>query len=223
VSGVRCIESSNEISKELKSKIEIIKQDLKELKAKHHEISKNPKDRAKLDFDVSRIFHENLRFPKAVLVNYDFWRWITMEFFIEDVVWRWTDDPSDINKLKGNSKTVFQRSFGERDRRIDTLRYWVIADRLYCQENGYKYLECIANLARTKKGPFQDFINNIIDNNLHSPNDSVVKTMAAITLNDYRMFSTKNLINSFKRYHVYKNRLLVDGELSIFEKEICLE
>ena len=219
----RGIESSADIPESLKKKVEEIRQDISKLKHDNLEISQSTKNREKLDFDIAKIFHKNLDYPKAIVVNYDFWLWLTMECFIENVFWRWVGDPENINKLRDNSIIVYKRSYGERIRRIDCLRYWVIADRLFCQKEGYKYLDNLAKLYKIKNGPFQDFINNIIDNNLYSQNDIVVKNMARIMLNDHKVFNTNSLTNSFKRYHVFKNRLLIDGEYDILEKEICID
>lgn len=188
----------------------------------YHELIINPNSRVKLDFDIAKIIHKNLNLDRIHMINYGFWRWINLNYFIENVRWRWIKDPDNINKIFQNSKAVYQRGFGERDRRIDILRYWYIGERLYDNSKKYYYLDKLAEIAKENNGPFQDFLNNIIDNNLLSPNEQVSKTMGEIMLIN-SIFKTQNLIAAFKRYHSYTNRFLVEADNEIFKKEICLQ
>jgi hypothetical protein len=219
---MRMIETEGEINSELLEKVEKINEEINSLLKKYEGDIKSSRDKGKLDFDIAKIFHSNLNFSRSAILNYRFWRWLTLSYFIEKVVWRWISDPNDMNKIRKNAITVFQRGFGERDRRIDTLRYWVIAERLWDRNKQYYYLDKIAESAKKNEGPFQDFINNLIDNNLYSPNENVTKVMGSIMLTGEKLFKTKELIFSFKRYHSYTNRFLIEGNEDIFRKEICL-
>ena len=67
---------------------------------------------------------------------------------------------------------------------------WVIAERLWDEHKGYYYLDKIAASAKVNNGPFQDFINNIIDNNLFSPNEMVTKLMGGLMLTEQKVFKT---------------------------------
>lgn len=211
----RGLETTGSLPDDIVSGMLIINEQIQVLKKKNKGL-----DKVKLDFDIAKIVHKNLRLQRVTIIYYDFWRWLTLNTYIENVRWRWVDDPDNVNKIIPNAKAIFQRAFGDRDRRIDLLRYWVIAERLYDNNKGYYYLDKISEKAKTTSGPFQDFINNIIDNNLYSPNDCVTKTMAEIMLIDSH-FKTPQLIDSFKRYHAFTNRFLIEADKEIFQKEIC--
>jgi hypothetical protein len=211
----RGLETIGSLSEDIVTGMQLVNEQVQVLKKKYTEI-----DKVKLDFDIAKIIHKNLKLQRVTTINYDFWRWLTLNYYIENVKWRWVDDPDNVNKIIPNAKAVFQRAFGERDRRIDLLRYWVIAERLHDNIKAYYYLEKISEKAKTSEGPFQDFINNIIDNNLFSPHDCVTKTMAEIMLIDSH-YKTSQLINSFKRYHAFTNRFLIEADREIFQKEIC--
>jgi hypothetical protein len=219
---MRMIETEGEVNSELLEKVEKINEEINTLKKKYEINIKSSRDKGKLDFDIAKIFHSNFNFNRSAMLNYRFWRWLTLSFFIENVVWRWISDPNDLNKIRKNAITVFQRGFGERDRRIDALRYWVIGERLWDNKKQYYYLDKIAESAKINEGPFQNFINNLIDNNLYSPNERVTKIMGQIMLTGDRLFKDKELVYSFKRYHSYTNRFLIEGDEDIFRKEICL-
>jgi len=217
----RGLEIVGDLSKELENYINKIHEEITILRKENSEFDSNLKSRQKLDFELAMIIHSNLNFGRFQSINFEFWRWCTLNYFIEYVRWRWLNYPDDINKIRDNSFAVFRRAFGERDRRIDLLRYWLIGERLFDRSKKYYYLEKLSERAKTVDGPFQDYINNIIDNNLFSPNDMVSKTMAEIMLIENK-FPTQKLIGAFKRYHTYINRFFIEGEKETFKKEICI-
>jgi hypothetical protein len=229
-SQIKFNQKLNEIGLEVignldKGLIDAIKQTIEEievLKAQYNELSSNSSMVGKLDFDIAKIIHKNLNLSRINVINYGFWRWVNINYFIENVRWRWIKEPENINRIRQNAKAIFQRGFGERDKRIDILRYWFIGERLFDINKKYFYLEKLAEKAKEKNGPFQDYLNNIIDNDLLSPNDQLSKTMAQIMLID-SVFKTQNLIGAFKRYHAYTNRFLIEADNEIFKKEICLQ
>ena len=216
------LEVKGALSEDLKESIQKTKMDIEAIKNRHCELSNSPELRGRLDFDIAKAVHSNLNFPRIVLNQFDFWRWLTLNHFIENVRWRWVRDPANMDKITPNAKTVFQRAFGERDRRIDCLRYWMIGERLYDSETKYAVLDSLSESAKRRKGPFQDFINNIIDTNLLSPNDNISKQFGLIMLTGEKTFSTTDLIASFKRYNASRNRLLVSATESDLKEEICI-
>lgn len=215
----RDLEISGDLPKHIIESLHHLNEKLLQLKKEYPEF-KRTKDKAKLDFDIAKIVHETLQLKRVSAVNYDFWRWVTLNHFIEHVRWRWVNDPDNIDKLFSNSKAIFQRAFGERDRRIDLLRYWFLGERLYDKNKGYYFLEKISEKSKSVEGPFQDFINYVIDTDLFSPNDQVIKIMAEIMLIE-SCYKTPDFIGSFKRYNAFKNRFLIEADKDIFQKEIC--
>jgi hypothetical protein len=217
----RGLEVEGYLPPELKESIQKMISDIESIKKMHKEFSKDPSSRQKLDFDIAIAVHSNLRCNRSISADFEFWRCLNMRYFIENVHWRWVNDPDNIDNIRIHAKAVYLRGFGDRDRRIDVLRYWMIAERLYDQVKKYYYLENLAERARESRGAFQEFINNVIDNNLYSPGEKVLKTMAEIMLIEGR-FTKERLVNAFKRYHTFTNRFLIEGNKEIFEKEICI-
>jgi len=81
-------------------------------------------------------------------------------------------------------------------------------------------LDKISEMAKNGGGGYQDFINYIINTDLFSPNNDVVKTMAEIMLINSR-YKAKEVIASFKRYNAFTNRFLIEADKEVFTKEIC--
>ena len=227
------IELLNKSYKELSDKLEKIKSEVSVL-IKNEDIKKT-----RLDFDIAKIFHENLKIPRSAIINYEFWRAITLFYFIELTKWRWEKNPDNSNNWYSNAKAIFGRALGlthrttnqnsdeikkytTRNKRIECYRYWWIADKLYDYHKGYYYIEKVAEKFKEKEGSIQDFLNLLEGNRLLSPNDRVSKILAEAILLSEVKFSEKDARDCFTRYNAYKNRLFMIAEPITIRKEICL-
>ncbi len=94
-------------STELEDCLEKIKKELSVLFKNNSEIKKS-----RLDLDIAKIFHRNLALPRMAIIDYDFWRFITLFHFIELVKWRWEKDPTDPSNWNTNAKYICGRALG---------------------------------------------------------------------------------------------------------------
>lgn len=184
--------------------------------------SKKGKDRGRLDFDIAEIYHKNLKLPKRAINDYGLWRYLTLNYFIEHVYWRWRADNEE--EYAKTAKAIYDRSIAPGyPKRINALRYWIIGERLYDKKLGYHYLRKLAESARNNlEGGYQDYIQNLVDNKLLSPNEEVSKRLGQIMFKDGKPFKTKEVVGSFKRYNAFKLRDYKTASTEILKKEVCI-
>ncbi|MBK7376913.1 MAG: hypothetical protein IPJ02_15610 [Chitinophagaceae bacterium] len=195
--------------------------------------------RPRLDLDMAKIFHKNLNLPKMATIDYEFWKYITLFYFIEVVKWRWEKDPEKPENWNTNAKAICGRSLGLtlnkkkydedktisytiRNQRIDCYRYWWIGNKLFDKTKGYYYLDKISEKFKNEDASLQDFLNHLEGNKLLSENDRVSKIMAESILLSHKKFSETEMRNSFNRYNAFSNRLFMEAEEKMIKKEICL-
>lgn len=180
----------------------------------------------RLDIDLAIIFHRNLKklnWGRFQIDDFGSWRWLSINFLLNEVKWRWTIEDPKMEKLYDNAKSCYQRLVGERNRRIFPLWYFTIGERLYDNHFGYALLEKLAVVARERSsGGFGNLNNNLNDTKLLSPNEHVSKTMSKILLAGENIATNDEVANAFKRYNAYKMRLLNYASDTIFENEICI-
>ncbi len=201
--------------------IQQIKSDINELKNNYPNVRPD-----RLDIDLAIIFHKNLKklkWGRFQIDEYGSWRWLSVNYFLNEVKWRWTVEDPKLEKLFENARSCYQRLVGERNRRIFPLWYFTIGERLYDNHFGYSLLEKLASMSRERSsGGFGNLNNNLTDTKLLSPNEHVSKTMSRILLSGENIASNDEVANAFKRYNAFKRRLLNYASDTIFEKEICV-
>lgn len=180
--------------------------------------------KTRLDFDIAKVFHKNLRIPKSAISNYDFWRCITMFYFIENVKWRWQKEPENDNRnWASNADAIFRRSVGERNLRIDAYRYWLLGEKFFCNQKGYYYLDSLSDLVKNdSKLSVQNFILWTLENKLTSNNNRVSKMLAEILFLEKKKYSEVYIEGCIKRYNAFINRLFSEADSELIKKEICL-
>jgi len=193
--------------------------------------------KTKLDLDIAKIFHANLKLHRRSTIDYNFWRYITLFNFIELVKWRWEKTPESSAYWNTNAKAIYGRSLGltlkqkteedqtiyytPRNQRIDCYRYWWIGDKLYDESKGYYYIDKISEKVKKEEASVQDFLNHLEGNKLTSKNDRVSKIMADSILLSGKKFNEQETRDCFNRYNAFSNRLFMDAEESTIKKEIC--
>ncbi len=178
-------------------------------------------DPARLDFDLARIFHEHLKIERSLLNDWGFWRWLSLNYFIEEIRWRWAKKQTEKFELAKAARIVFDHLIGKnKNHRIFPRRLYIIGLRLY--DNGYDLLNRISENAKSNsQGGYGDFILNLVDTKLISFNDNVAKNMGRLLLAEQDVKSKETVINSFKRYNGFKSRLICDAPEHVFRREIC--
>ncbi len=180
----------------------------------------------RLDIDLAIIIHKNLKklkWGRYQIDEFGMWRWLSINFFLKDAFWRWSEDDFNKNKYFESSRSCYQRLVGERNRRIFPLWYFTIGERLYDNHFGYSLLEKLAEKSREKSaGGFGNLNNNLNDTKLLSPNEHVSKTMSRILLLGDKIANNDEVADAFKRYNGFRRRLLNYGGDRVFEKEVCL-
>jgi len=198
-----------------------IKQEIELLKSTYTEVSPD-----RLDIDLAIIFHRNLkklRWGRFQIEDYGMWRWLSINFFLTEVFWRWGEDEFQKRKYYESSKSCYDRLIGERSRRLFPLRYFITGERLYDTHFGYSLLEKLAEKSREERsGGFGNLFNNLTETKLISPNEYTSKTMSKILLTGNKLASNNDVQYAFVRYNAYRRRLLNYASESIFEREICL-
>lgn len=201
--------------------IQQIKSEINELKINYPSVRPD-----RLDMDLAIIFHRNLKklnWGRFHIDDFGSWRWLSINYFLNEVKWRWTAEDPKLEKLFENAKSCYQRLVGERNRRIFPLWYFTIGERLYDNHFGYSLMEKLATISREEiVGGFGNLNNNLTDTKLLSPNEHVSKTMSRILFSGKIVANNDEVANAFKRYNAYKRRLLNYASDTIFEKEICL-
>jgi len=166
---------------------------------------------------------KKLKWGRYQIDDFGSWRWLSINFFLKEAFWRWSEDDFNKDKFFESSRSCYQRLVGERNRRIFPLWYFTIGERLYDNHFGYSLLEKLAEKSREKTaGGFGNLNNNLTDTKLLSPNEHVSKTMSRILLLGDRVASNDEVADAFKRYNGFRRRLLNYGSDIIFENEICL-
>jgi len=198
-----------------------IKKEIAELRATYPNISAD-----RLDMDLTIIFHRNLKrlgWGRYQIADYGMWRWLSINFFLEEVFWRWGETDFAKRNYYESAKASYERLVGERSRRLFPLRYFITGERLHDNNFGYHLLEKLASKSREEKsGGFGNLFNNLTETKLISPNDYTSKTMSKILLTGGKLASNDDVQYAFVRYNAYSRRLLNYASESIFEKEICL-
>jgi len=221
IDSLQGISVQGELLSEEKEIILKIKSDIKDLKIVFQDTRPD-----RLDMDLAIIFHKNLKklkWGRYHAEEFGMWRWLSINFFLTEAFWRWSEDDFNKKKFFESSRSCYQRLVGERNRRILPLWYFSIGERLYDTHFGYSLLEKLAEKCREKAaGGFGNLNNNLNDTKLLSPNEHVAKTMSKILLLGDKIGSNDEVADAFKRYNGFSRRLLNYGSEVIFEKEICL-
>ena len=98
-----------------------------------------------------------------------------------------------------------------------------MGNRLFDNEKEYYYLDKISEKFKLDDGPLQDFLNMLEGNRVLSLDDKIFKFMAQSILLGDRVYKQNEIRGCFKRYNAYTNRLLMEADESIIQKEICLQ
>lgn len=196
--------------------------------------------KSRLDLDVAKIFHRNLKIAKMAIVDYDFWRYITLFYFIELVKRRWESYPEDPAHWNANAKAICGRALGltlnkkrydeskiisytTRNIRIDCYRYWFIGNKLFDLKKGYYLIDKISDKFKTQDGSLQQFFLELEGSRLLSHGDRIAKIMADAILLSNKRYTEPELEGCFRRYNAYSNRLFMEAEEKMIKKEICLQ
>ncbi|HKR06621.1 MAG TPA: DUF6339 family protein [Bacteroidia bacterium] len=197
--------------------IQKVKTEIKKLKEKNRNIS--PQN---LDFELGKIFHDNLKIDRQLINDWNFWRWLSLNYFLEKIQWRWAKEERAKTNMDKAAKNIFDHLIGKnKNHRIFPRRLWIIGLRLHDKMNGYNLLDKISQNLKTRQGGFGDYINNIVDDKLVSHNDYVSKILGELLLAETKVQSKSVVVRSFKKYNGYKNRLISEAGRELFEKEIC--
>lgn len=217
--GEKNIQIETSIYPELDEALIKTQEELTELKIKNADISKT-----RLDFDIAKIFHKNIRISKSATNNYEFWRCVTLFYFIENVKWRWQKEPEEDNRnWASNADAIFRRSVGERNPRIDAYRFWLLGEKFFCNQKGYYYLDAMSDLVKNdNKLSVQNFILWTLENRLTSNNNRITKMLAEILFLEKKKYTEAYIEGCIKRYNAFINRLFSEADSELIKKEICL-
>ena len=214
-------EETGSITREEISVVDKIKSEIDKLKNTH---DKADKDR--LEFDLAIVFHSNLKalkWGRSLLDDYNMWRWLSMNYFLKEVLWRRGEDKKRKGLVLESAKAIYDHLVGTRTRDIFPRRYFLIGERLFDSEKKYELLNKLAEISRgSGSGGFGNLILNLIDTKLLSPNDHVSKIISQILFTQGRLAEDKEVVRAFVRYNGFKRRLLNTARKEIFEKEICV-
>ncbi len=180
----------------------------------------------RLEFDLAKIFHSNLReigFGRFHVDDIGMWRWMSMNYFKEETFWRRGLSDLDKKEIPKAAKATFEHCIGKRSRDIFPRRYFVIGQRLFDTNEKYALIEKLAEKSRAaRSGGFGNLIANIVETKLISPNDYVSKVISKIMFADRGIGDDKEVKNAFVRYNAYRKRLLNNASENVFRNEICL-
>lgn len=215
-------ETSGSMSSEENSIIKEIKNELNSIDEENKDVNVD-----RLEFDYAISFHKNLKrlkWGKAVIPEIGMWRYLSLNYFKEEVYNR--RGKSFFNKgdhVKA-AKNTFDHSFGTRARDIFPRRYFIIGERLYSETTGYDLLEKLSNLSKKNRneGGFGNFKSNLIDTSLLSPKDYVSKVMSKVMFSEKKLANDKEVAKAFVRYNGFKSRLINDAVEKLFVEEICV-
>lgn len=214
-------EVAGEVSPKEEEVMQKIKLEIEELQKSYSEVKSE-----RLEFDLAKIFHSNLRvlgFGRFHIDDVGMWRWMSMNYFKEETFWRRGKSDFDKRDYTKAAKATFEHCVGKRSRDIFPRRYFIIGQRLFDVYEKYEPLNRLAELQRASlSGAFGDYILNIIDTKLISPQDYVSKVMGKILFTKGKIAQGKEVVNAFVRYNGFRSRLINNANESIFENEICL-
>jgi hypothetical protein len=201
--------------------IQKIKNDIEQLRNANKSVDKD-----RLEFDLAIIFHSNLKklnWGRYLLDDYNMWRWLSMNNFLKEVLWRRGEDKKKKGLVVESAKATYDHLVGKRARDIFPRRYFLIGERLFDPEKGYTLAENLAKLSKeSKAGGFGNLILNMIDTKLLSPNDHVSKMISQVLFTQGKLAEDKEVVRAFVRYNGFKRRLLNTASKDIFEQEICI-
>lgn len=201
--------------------IKEIKEELKSINFKNQDV-----DVDRLEFDYSVAFHRGLKklgWGKYMLDDLGMWRYLSLNFFKEEVFNRRGKTLFEKGDHVKAAKATFDHLFGLRARDIFPRRYFIIGERLYDKNKGYFLLENLASIAKKNKGGgFGNLIANLIETRLLSPQDYVSKTMSKTLFLGGKLANDKEVAKSFARYNGFKTRLINDAHEDLFKNEICI-
>jgi len=206
-----------EVSSSEEAMIQKIKDEIHQIKKKNQNT-----DPAKFDFELGKIFHQRLKIERAKLNDWGFWRWLSLNYFLEEIQWRWAKKLRDKGEIRAAANPIYDHLIGKnKNHRIFPRRLYIIGLRLH--DGTYDLVDKISNnLKNNVQAGYGDFINNIADTKLISPDDNVSKIMGKILLSSSNTGNKDTVVKSFKKYNGYKNRLLSNAPETVFKKEICI-
>lgn len=198
-----------------------IKEEISKLKRDKSHVSKD-----RLEFDLAIIFHRNLKklkWGKSKFDEYGMWRWLSMNFFLDEVRWRRSEEKFKKGLALDAARTTYDHLIGKRSRDIFPRRYFVIGDRLISSNGDYGLIEELSLLSQSNRsGGFGNLILNLIDTKLISPNDHVSKVISKALFTNGKLAEDKEVVRAFRRYNGFKKRLINAASEELFEKEICI-
>lgn len=188
-------EISGEITDEEEKVLQNIKDEIKKLQKAFPEARPE-----RLEFDLAKIFHSNLRqlgFGRFHVDDTGMWRWMSMNFFKEETFWRRGKSDFDKKDFPRAAKATFEHCVGKRSRDIFPRRYFVIGQRLFDEKAKYDLLEKLSERSRAaRSGGFGNLISYMVDTKLISPNDYVSKIVSQIMFSDKRIGDDKEVKNA---------------------------
>jgi hypothetical protein len=214
-------EETGTISEEELQVIAGIKEEIDKLKKENKDI-----DQDRLEFDLAIIFHSNLnklKWGRWLLDDYNMWRWLSLNNFLKEVLWRRSESKLKKGLVIEAAKTTYDHLVGKRTRDIFPRRYFLLGERLYDPGKKYQLLQKLSDLSKSgKSGGFGNLILNLIDTKLLSPNDHVAKMISQILFAEGKLAEDKEVVRAFVRYNGFRRRLINTAGKEIFEKEICI-
>ncbi len=186
----------------------------------------NSVSQERLEFDYAIEIHKNLRklnWGRYLLDDLGMWRYLSLNYFKEEVFSRRAKQFFAKGDHLRAAKLTFDHAIGLRSRDIFPRRYFIIGERLFDKQEGYKLLEELSILAKASSGGgFGNLIANLIETSLLSPNDYVSKTMSKVLFLAGHSANDKEVAKAFVRYNGFKSRLLNNAHETIYRNEICL-
>jgi hypothetical protein len=211
-----------EITDEEEKILRNIKDEIKQLQKKFSDVKPE-----RLEFDLAKIFHSNLRqigFGRFHVDDVGMWRWMSMNYFKEETFWRRAK--ADFEKGDYSvkpAKATFEHCVGKRSRDIFPRRYFVLGQRLFDENEKYTLIEKLAEKSRAARaGGFGNLIANLVETKLISPNDYVSKVVSKVMFTETKIGDDKEVRYAFVRYNAYRKRLLNNAAENVFKNEICL-
>lgn len=205
-----------DVSASEKKMIQEIKDDIASIKKSHPN-----EDPSKFDFDIAKIFHQHLKIERALLNDWGFWRWLSLNYFVDEIQWRWAKKLRDKQEMRKAAVAIYDHLTGKsKNHRIFPRRYYSTGLRLF--DGSYALLNNISmNLKNNQQGGYGDFINYLVDTKLLSFNDNAAKKMGKLLLSEQKVMTKDVVVRSFKRFNGFKNRLISDASDDVFKNEIC--
>jgi hypothetical protein len=214
-------EEAGEILPEEIAVMERIKLEIEALKSTYKGVDKD-----RLEFDLAIIFHSNLKslkWGRWLLDDYNMWRWLSMNYFLKETLWRRGEDKKKKGMVLESARATYDHLVGKRARDIFPRRYFLIGERLFDFDKKYDLIKKLAVLSKENKaGGFGNLILNLIDTKLLSPRDHVSKVISQILFTQGKLAEDKEVVRAFVRYNGFKRRLLNTAGKEVFEKEICI-